>query len=208
MKIVMFGDSITDMGHSGEIGSVQSYGAGYPFVVYGKMCEENPLKHQVINKGVSGNRIVDLYARIKSDVWNLNPDVLSILIGINDVWHEIAAKNGVDIKRFERVYRAIISDTTERLPNVKIMLMEPFVLHGTAVDEMGFDKFNEIRKYAQVIKGLAKEYNLIFVPLQKTFDEAALKYGAEACLFDGVHTTVFGATLIANEWLKYFKQVK
>ena len=71
MKIVMFGDSITDMGHRGDIGSVHSYGDGYPFVVFSKLSEQYPMKYDIINNGISGNRTVDLYARIKKDVWNL-----------------------------------------------------------------------------------------------------------------------------------------
>ena len=79
--------------------------------------------------------MVDLYARIKKDVWNLKPDVLSILIGVNDVWHEIGSRNGVEIDRFERVYRTLIKETLERLPDCKIMLLEPFVLKGAATEE-------------------------------------------------------------------------
>ena len=88
MKIVFYGDSITDMGRNREIESSSpfAFGAGYPFLINSRLSEENPQKHILINKGISGNRVVDLYARIKADVWNLEPDVLSILIGINDIF--------------------------------------------------------------------------------------------------------------------------
>lgn len=207
MKIVMFGDSITDMGHRGEAGNIHSYGDGYPFVVFSKLCERDPLKHQVINKGISGDRTVDLYARIKQDVWNLEPDVLSILIGVNDVWHELGeGRCGVDIERFERVYRMIIEDTLKKLPNIKIMLMEPFILHGYAVDSLGYDSFAQVFDYAKVVKALAEKYGLVFVPLQERFNEMAKLHGEECYLSDGVHPHVAGATLIANEWLKAFTQ--
>ena len=208
MKIVMLGDSITDMSHNGEIGTVHSYGDGYPFVVYSKMCEETPLKHEIINKGISGNRIVDLYARIKKDVWNLQPDVLSILIGVNDIWHELGWQNGVELDRFERIYRLIIEETFARLPNIKMILMEPFILHGTAVEAMGYDEFYKVHDYAKVVKKMAEEYKLVFVPLQDAFDEMAAKYGNEYYLYDGVHPSVAGATLIANEWLKAFENIE
>ena len=206
MKIIMFGDSITDMSHHGEIGTVHSYGDGYPFVVCSKMSEECPTEHEIINKGIGGNKTVDLYARIKKDVWNLQPDLLSILIGVNDVWHELGSNNGVELSRFERIYRMIIEDTLEKLPNLKIMLLEPFFLRGSAVEALGFEEFSKVRDYAKVVKRLAKEYKLAFVPLQEKFDEMAQKYGAEYYLYDGVHPSVAGATLIANEWLKAFKE--
>ena len=105
MKIVLFGDSITDMGRdriNNQPNYLGSYGCGYPIFIAGELYKQDPTKHVIYNRGISGNRIVDLYARIKMDVWNLKPDVLSILIGINDIWHEIGDKNGVDIVRFER----------------------------------------------------------------------------------------------------------
>lgn len=207
MKILFFGDSITDMNRNRlqPDGGIYTYGSGYVFCATSDLLKENPLKYEIINRGIGGNRVVDLYARIKSDVWNHNPDVLSILIGVNDVWHEIDCGNGVELDRYEKVYRMLIEDTLKVLPNVKIMLMEPFVLHGTATDEK-FDKFAAVFDYAKVVKKLAEEYNLTFVPLQKTLDKAAEEYGAERYLFDGVHPDMAGARLIADEWLKAFNE--
>lgn len=207
MKIILFGDSITDMSRNRDcpIGDCWSYGIGYPTVIASKLSEMDPLDYQVINRGISGDRIVDLYARIKLDVWNLQPDVLSILIGINDVWHETINGNGVDIERYEKFYRMIIEETKARVPNVKIMLCEPFVLKGTATEDR-LDKLNEIRNYAKVIKKLAQEYDVAFVPLQDKLDEMSAKYNEEIYLFDGVHPNIAGATLIANEWMKVFNE--
>ena len=86
------------------------------------MLKSNPLRYEIYNHGISGDRSVDLYARIKRDVWNLKPDVISILIGVNDVWHDLVENpNGVDIVRYEKVYRMIIEETKERLPDVKFI---------------------------------------------------------------------------------------
>lgn len=206
MKIVMFGDSITDMRHScEEQGSVFSYGSGYVFFVAGELLSENPDKYEIVNRGISGNRIVDLYARIKADVWNLHPDVLSILIGVNDVWHEIDSQNGVELDRYERIYKTIIKETQERLPDCKIILIEPFVLKGVATEEK-YEKFLQVKKYAEKVKAIAKEFNLPFVSLQEKLDEAASKYGVSTYLHDGVHPNVAGAKLIADEWLKSFRK--
>ena len=137
------------------------YGVGYVNNVSATLKYEDPEAYQIINRGIGGNRVVDLYARIKADVWNHTPDLISILIGINDVWHEIHGKNGVELDRFERVYRMMIEDTKKVLPNVKFIICEPFVLKGEATEEW-FEQFSEIRKYAAVIKNLAKEYGIPF----------------------------------------------
>ena len=75
-----------------------------PVYCAGKLSKGDPLKHKIINSGISGDRVVDLYARIKVDVWNHNPDLLSILVDINDVGHDINKQDGVEIDRFQRVY--------------------------------------------------------------------------------------------------------
>ena len=205
MKILFYGDSITDMGRSREFDKKAfGYGVGYPNYIAGDLHFSEPGKYEIINRGIGGNRIVDLYARIKADVWNHTPDVLSILIGINDVWHEIGGKNGVDLVRFEKVYRMLLEDTKERLPDLKIILCEPFVLEGLATQEK-FEEFSQAREYAKVVKKLAEAYNCAFVPLQAQFDELSEKYGVEHYLYDGVHPDAAGARLIANEWMKVFK---
>jgi lysophospholipase L1-like esterase len=148
---------------------------------------------------------VDLYARVKADCWNYNPDLISILIGVNDIWHEINHNNGVEIERFEKVYRMLIEDTLAKLPSVKIVLCEPFVLEGEATTE-NYERFLEVKNYAKVVKKLAKEYGLYFLPLQEKLDEGAKAHGAKVYLKDGVHPAFAGATLIAQEWLKLFKE--
>ena len=206
MKILFFGDSITDMARSRDVdGQAFGYGVGFVNSIASTLKYENPEKYDIINRGIGGHRIVDLYARIKVDVWNHNPDVISILIGINDIWHEIYGENGVDLKRFERVYRMLIEDTQEQLPGVKFILCEPFVLKGSATEEK-YEEFCEVKKYAAVVKKLAEEYGIPFVALQEKFDEAAGKYGAVHYLYDGVHPDVAGGKLIAKEWLKVFRE--
>ena len=206
MKILFYGDSITDASRARDVDFVpQSYGTGYVRAIAGKLLFDAPEKYEIINRGISGNRVVDLYARIKCDCWNLEPDVLSILIGVNDVWHEVGHQNGVEIERFENVYRMLLSDTKKRLPNVKIILCEPFVLKGLATEE-NYDKFLAVKDYAKVVKKLATEFGCEFLPLQEKVDEYAAKHGVPACLRDGVHPAIGGAQLIANEWLKFFKE--
>ena len=207
MNIVLFGDSITDARRERDVGlHFSSFGMGYAFLLQSELATKFPKKYNIYNRGISGNRVVDLYARIKTDCWNLEPDVLSILVGANDVWHELDSNNGVEIDRYERVYRTIIEETKERFPNVKIMLLEPFVLKGIATVDR-FEQFCYIKEYAKIVKKLAKEYNLPFVALQEKLDDMAKNYGDEYVLGDGIHPTVVGAKIIANEWLKAFEKI-
>ena len=151
-----------------------------------------------------GNRIVDLNWRVKDDVWVHNPDLVSILIGINDVWQGIELGKGVDLPTFEKEYRLLLENTKRQLPNVKFILCEPFVLTGSATEEK-YEDFLEVKKYAAVVEKLASEYGFPFVALQDKFDEAAEKYGTLHYLYDGVHPDVAGGKLIADEWVKTFK---
>ena len=200
-RIVFQGDSITDARRARD---VEEYlGSGYPTMVAGDLGVKYPGVYSCVNRGVSGNRIVDVYARIKIDCWNLEPDILSLLIGINDVWHEVGDNhNGVDAKRYEKMYRILVEDTVERFPKIKIMVLEPFVLPGTAT-EAKWDEFHgEVLLRAAAAKRVAADYGLIFVPLQGMFDEACKTAPADYWLGDGVHPTPFGHRLIADAWEK------
>ena len=208
MKIVFFGDSITDMSRNREADFIfNSYGYGYPLFITGELQFRFPDEYEIINRGIGGDRIVDLYARVKKDVWNFQPDVLSILIGVNDVWHELYGENGVDIRRWDKMYRMLIEDTKKRLPDLKIIICEPFILKESATEEK-YEKFLEVKEYAKVAKKIAEDYGLFFLPLQEKLDKVAEKDGVKYYLPDGVHPSVAGAKLIAEEWLKLFETVK
>ena len=201
MKILFQGDSITDAGRNRE---QLCLGKGYPVMIGGELGAHFPGKYTFDNKGVSGNRIVDVYARIKVDCWNLEPDVISLLIGVNDVWHEFGNKNGVEPDRFEKVYRMLIEDTKAKLPNIKFMLMEPFVLPGRATEAAWEDFSGTVYQLAEIVQKLAKEYNLSFVPLQEKLNVACKLCPPEYWLGDGVHPTAAGHRLISNAWLEVF----
>ena len=213
-KILFQGDSITDAGR--ERKGQFSWGKSYPFLVEAELGFEKPEEYEYINRGISGNRIVDLYARIKVDIINLEPDYISFLIGVNDVWHEIGANNGVSADKFEQIYSMLIEEIKAALPNVKIMILEPFCLKGSATDntEEEPNKWNifdlEVRERAKRAQKVANKFNLPFVPLQDKFDEVAKLTaditGNSYWLFDGVHPTPKGHELIKREWIKTFRK--
>jgi len=212
MKTILFqGDSITDCGRDRE--DHTHMGLGYAFLVKAQLGYEQREVYDFQNRGVSGNRIVDVYSRIKRDILNLKPDYMSILIGVNDVWHELGDQpNGVDAEKFERIYSMLIEEIQGVLPNIKIMILEPFCLRASATDntEEEPDRWNtfssEVKKRAEKAKAVAEKYNLIFVPLQQAFDEAAETTETTYWSLDGVHPTAMGHEIIKREWLRGFKE--
>lgn len=204
MRTILFqGDSITDAGRAWDNDNI--VGNGYPVLVKGTLGFECPGEYTFLNRGVSGSRVVDMYARIKSDIINLKPDVMSILIGVNDVWHEISRKDGVDAEKYFKIYSMLIEEVKAALPDIQIMILEPFVVKGAATDE-AWDVFRtEVEKRAIKARMIAEKYDLVFIPLQVKFDEALKLAPSEYWFRDGVHPNTEGHELIKREWLKAFK---
>ncbi len=203
IKFLFQGDSITDADRRRENDS--NYGYGYPNLFAAEVLKNRPYEFDFVNRGISGDRIVDVYARVKMDIINLNPDYMSLLIGVNDVWHELNDGNGVAAEKFEKVYDMLISEILEALPNIKIMLLEPFVLKGCGTERY-YDVFRaEVKKRAEAVKRIAEKYNLKFVPLQVKFDEVAEGGKDTYWLADGVHPTPAGHCLIKDELMKAFE---
>lgn len=204
MKILFQGDSITDAGRNYQNDLIKGF--GYATLVSAELGFDYVGKYEFINRGISGNRIVDLYARIKKDIINIKPDIMSILIGVNDVWHESMEFNGVDAEKFEKIYNMLIEEVKTALPDIKIMILEPFALKGTATEEQ-WDLFrSEVEKRANVAKSVAEKNKLIFVPLMDKFDNMDKVSPANYLTWEGVHPTLAGHELIKREWIKAFKQ--
>lgn len=206
MKILIQGDSITDACRVRD--NIASTGIGYAFLIKSELGFCEPGKYEVINKGISGNRVIDLYARIREDIINLKPDVLSILIGVNDVWHDFRANpNGVDKDKFFKIYDMLIEEIKAALPDIKIFILEPFVLQVAGTEtETYWDRFNPgVKDRAAMAKKIAEKHGLPFVELQAGFDELCKSAPAEYWLMDGVHPTPMGHEFIKNEWIKAFR---
>ena len=203
MKRILFqGDSITSARRYPEDRNFR--GSGYATMVSGKLGYEYPGEYEFINMGVGGDRITELMARSKSDIIHLAPDYLSILIGINDAWLDVAYQNGVSAERFELLYNLLIQDITVALPHIKIILLEPFVLQVPTNQEHWNAFYRETKKRAEATKRVAERNGLVFIPLQQRFEEAAAKAPAEYWLFDGIHPTAAGHELVKRAWMEGF----
>ena len=213
-KLILFqGDSITDAGRSLEREDMS--GRGYATMVSGELGLRYPEEYDFINRGISGNRIVDVYARIKRDIINLKPDYMSLLIGVNDVWHEFGpTHNGVATDKFEKIYTMLIEEIKEALPDIKLIILEPFVLKGTATttnDEFPdlYPLFRaDVLDKAAATKRVAKKFGIPFISLQDKFDALYNPEKPDYWLIDGVHPNAAGHMLIAKEWVKVFEEIK
>ena len=202
--ILFQGDSITDCGRARIEITDPAYlrsglGPGYPYLIAARLLCDRGRDFNFYNFGISGNRVVDLYARWKADCINLLPDILSILIGVNDTWHEKARQNGVEVPRYGQFYRMLLDWTLKELPEIKLVLLEPFVFPFGAVGE---DWIEEIDQRREVVAGIAKDYGAVFVPLQSILNDALKVAPQEHWLADGVHPMPAGHQLIADAWLK------
>lgn len=206
MRILFQGDSITDCGRSRN--NDAELGMGYPMLIKAALGLKHPGEYEFFNRGVGGNRIPDLYARIKSDILYLKPDVLSILIGVNDVWHELAPiPNGVGANKFFKIYSLLIEEIREALPQTKILILEPFALPGSGTQEQWDYFLAETQKRAQMSRRIAERYGLTYVELQAGFDELAKMAPADMWLSDGVHPTPMGHEYIKRQWCQAFESL-
>lgn len=200
MRYLFQGDSITDCGR-GDYGNPYATGCGYPRLLEADLMAQDG-DCEVMNCGISGNRVVDLLARWKRDCLNLKPDVITILIGVNDVWHEFGNHDGVSVLLFEEVYRILLRETFAALPQTRLILMGAYVMPGPATTP-DWDVFSgEVVARREVTRKLAEEFGLTYVDLQEAFDEAQKKFPAQRWTGDGVHPTAAGHEVIAVAWKK------
>lgn len=198
-RILFQGDSVTDAGRTGEGG--ESLGFGYPKLI-AEAFKRNGIEAEVINRGISGNRTIDLVGRWEKDCIELQPDVVTILIGINDCWRKYDSNDETPVEDFRNRVEWLIQQTKEKT-NARIILMEPFVL-----------PYPEDRKEWRVtldpeihaLRELARKYETDFVPLDGIMNQEAIRYGYKVVSEDGVHPTDTGHTIIARAWTEEFQR--
>ncbi|MGN0526302.1 MAG: SGNH/GDSL hydrolase family protein [Acutalibacteraceae bacterium] len=205
VRFLFQGDSITDCGR--DRNDIHNLGQGYPLIMASDLLKEHKGEFEFINTAISGNRSVDLYARMKEDLINLKPDYVSVLIGVNDVWREFDRGAGVGTARYEMIYNMLISSICERLPETKVFILEPFVLKGTATAENWEDFNKKVRKHALAAKKTAEDNGAVFIPLQDEFDRLSSDGDTAYWLRDGVHPTYAGHQVIKEKLTEAFLSV-
>ena len=205
--ILFQGDSITDSGRNkdaGDYNNTKAMGSGYALLAAADLLKSYATKNlKIYNKGISGNKVYQLAERWEADCLTLQPNVLSILIGVNDFWHKKNGKYDGTNETYRKDYMALLERTKKALPNVQLVIGEPFAVKGTsAVDNSWFPEFDEYRKAA---RDIATQFDAVFIPYQQVFDEAQKQAPATYWTPDGVHPSLAGAELMAQAWLKAVK---
>ncbi|MFB3894722.1 MAG: SGNH/GDSL hydrolase family protein [bacterium] len=197
MALILFqGDSITDAGR--DRNQSESLGFGYALFTASWFQAQHPEKPVTfLNRGISGDRIRDLQARWTKDCLELKPDIVSILIGINDTWRRYDQNDPTTTEQYEAGYRDIITKTLKL--GTKLILCEPFVLH---ISEERIRYREDLNPKIAVVNKLAIEYQTILIPLDKIFQEVSRIRPPSFWAADGVHPTPAGHALIAQHWLK------
>ncbi len=198
-QTVLFqGDSVTDCQRNRD--DISSYGNGYAskiVQIYETLFPENEIKF--INKGISGNRVRDILDRYDSDIKDVAPDFISILIGINDVWRRYDRNDPTSVEDFLNSYETLLKKIVSDFPNIKIMIIEPFLLHGGDDKDIWHEDFDP---KLQVVRKLAMQYADYLLPADGIMAREGCKFGPEALAADDVHPTQLGHSIIATEYLK------
>ncbi|WP_110933897.1 SGNH/GDSL hydrolase family protein [Paenibacillus bouchesdurhonensis] len=196
--VILFqGDSITDAGR--DYSDYNSLGHGYPLLIAGRLGHRYPEKNlKFLNRGISGNRAVDLQGRWDEDCLALKPTIVSIYIGINDTWRRYDNGMPTTSQQFETYYRDLLERTTKSL-DARLVLVEPFVLPHPE-DRKGWRE--DLDPKIQVVRQLAREFGALLVPLDGLFAAACSKAEPAYWAGDGVHPSPAGHELIADAWLR------
>lgn len=208
IKLLFQGDSITDAGRNCE--DYHDLGAGYPKYAAKYLTELYPdIEFEFINLGICGNQTKDLVERLQTDFIDIQPDIVSILIGINDVWHysgqfpEIATKgNWLSNDIFEERYRTVLSAIKEKT-NAKIMMMEPFLIPVEDKQYFREDLYQKI----EIERKLAREFADVYMPTDGILSSAFIGDDPLSYADDGVHPTEKGADYIGKLYAEYISKL-
>lgn len=194
-KVLFQGDSITDGGRGRTSDPNHVLGHGYAFIIAARHGAARPgLRTDFINRGVSGNTVVDLRKRWKADAIDQAADVLSVLIGAND------SGRSVDPALFESTLDGLLSEARAAKPGLRLVICEPFLAPDGPAIRKAPGRVERMKALQAACRRLAEKHRATFVPLQSVFDRAAEKTPWSHWIWDGVHPTAAGHQLIADAW--------
>jgi len=198
--IVFIGDSITDMGRNQP--AYRPLGSGYVHFVGNLLLAKYPqLNLNIINTGISGNTVRDLQKRWARDCLEYKPDVLSVLIGINDLCRQYSEPEkvpaGVYPDEYESTYRQLLSQVKQKF-NSQLVLIEPFMF----CDDQKNKIFQDLRVYIRIVHNLSQEFDAVLVALQSWIDEQIKEVPPEKWSQDSVHPYIWAHAWLARQWLK------
>ena len=201
MKILFQGDSITDAGRLRD--DIHDLGRGYPKYAAEFIKSAHPeIEFEFIDLGISGNQTKDLVARLDKDFVDIQPDIVSIMIGINDVWHNAANRTWIPNEVFEERYRTVL-EAIKQKTNAKIMIIEPFLV--PVADKNYFRE--DLDPKIAIIRKLAREYADVYLPTDGLLASAFIGDQPLTFAVDGVHPTEKGATLIGKWYAEYIEKL-
>lgn len=202
--VLFQGDSITDAGRSRQTqdkaNDFAMLGKGYANMIASHLLTKYAdLELKTFNRGISGHKVPQLDGRWDKDCLDIKPDVLSILIGVNDIWHSKRGSYDGTIESYAEGYKALLTRTRDALPNVQLIICEPFVTRTGAVKDEWFPDFDAYRAAA---KAASDAHGAVFVPFHSMFEKAVELSGDPAYWAgDGVHPSPQGQALMASRWL-------
>ncbi len=202
--VILFqGDSITDGNRGRNQDPNHILGHGYQFIIAADIAAREPERRiQFMNRGVSGNEVGDLAKRWQQDVIALKPDLLSVLIGVNDFTHVVDGRSAGTVADYERAYDELLTTTRQAYPPIRFVLGEPFIVPAGAREADYARLITGLRPYQAAVERLATKHLAPIVRYQRLFDTASTRAPASYWVWDGVHPTYAGHGLMATEWLK------
>ena len=199
MKILFFGDSITESGRN--LLEPNDLGVGYVKIAAGKLRLLYPdRKIEVVNRGVGGNRTADLLLRVQEDVIGEHPDYIVLQAGVNDVWCRFSLGEVVTPEQFESNYRELVKEL--KATGAKLILIEPYVL--PIGDKQRFRPF--LNKFNAIIRAIAEEQKLTLIPVDEIFTGVTQDIDPRQFSTDGVHPTHRGCRYIADLVIKELRK--